>query len=34
MAKLLKVLGIVFGALVGLVVIAMVAVSLFFDPND
>jgi AsmA protein len=34
MAKLLKVLGIVLGALVGLVVIAMFAVSLFFDPND
>lgn len=34
MAKLLKVLGIVIGALVGLLVIALVGVALLFDPND
>lgn len=34
MAKLLKVLGIVVGALIGLFVIALVGVALMFDPND
>ncbi|MDH3418587.1 MAG: AsmA family protein [Gammaproteobacteria bacterium] len=34
MAKLLKVLGIVVGAFVGLLVIALVGVALLFDPND
>lgn len=34
MAKLLKTLGIVLGALVGLLVIALVLVTLLFDPND
>jgi AsmA protein len=34
MAKLLKVLGIVVGALIGLFVIALIGVALLFDPND
>ena len=34
MAKLLKLLGIVVGALIGLFVIALVGVALVFDPND
>ncbi len=34
MGKLLKVLGIVFGALIGLIVIALIGVALIFDPND
>lgn len=34
MAKLLKLLGIVIGALIGLFVIALIGVSLLFDPND
>ncbi|NNC64861.1 MAG: AsmA family protein [Gammaproteobacteria bacterium] len=34
MAKLLKLFGIVVGALIGLFVIALVGVALLFDPND
>ncbi len=34
MAKLLKVLGIVVGALIGLFVIALIGVAVMFDPND
>jgi len=34
MAKLLKTLGIVIGALVGLLIVALVGVALTFDPND
>jgi len=34
MAKLLKTLGIVIGALVGLFIVLLVAVAMLFDPND